>query len=486
MKQYSAIIILLLILFLGACLRFYRIRDLQTFRGDQAVELFGAYNILQGKFTLIGIKTSVSEMRNGAVMYYLISPFLYLLNYDPTAGGITQSLLQLASIFIVYYLGKKAVNEKAGLLACFLIATSPLLVRYSRQTMLAFYPLFFSGLSLLISYLLVQHFTKLRCFLLGVLVGFTLQIHYSAIILLGTSLILPWIFLPKKLFKHYYFFLLLGFIVGFFPMLLFELRHEFFNSKMFLLFLFQQKRRILLGKFNFLFYWQDTAANLFFGQNLFLGGLFILFLLTAFFSFRKKLNLVEKVCSLQIAASLAFSILFVREAIYHYMIVAVLPVSILTSSLLLRIRILFTKKWLSFIIYIIFFCLFIFNFPLYGFSDNHGWSMAPGWDLAGVEKAAKIIRSDVQQANWRTVYNVAMLIDDERRAIPLRYFLDIWGTSPLPYDKYDSAQKLYIALEPGLNLAKMDLWELTSFGPYTVEKTWSIQNGFTLLRLEKK
>ena len=240
-----------------------------------------------------------------------------------------------------------------------------------------------------------------------------------------------------------------------------------------------------MGKFNFLFYWQDTAANLFFGQNLLLGGLFILFLLLSFFSFRKKLNLIEKVCSLQIAASLAFSILFVREAIYHYMIVAFIPVALLASSFLCKIRLLFEKR-LSSIIYLIIFCLFILNFPLYGFFDDHGWSMAPGWDLAGVEKAAKIIRSDVQQANWRPVYNVAMLIDGESRAIPLRYFLDIWGTSPLPYDKYDSAQKLYIALEPGLELAKMDLWELTSFGPYTVEQTWPVQNGFTLFRLGKK
>ena len=81
------LICLLFILILGSFLRFYRIRHLSTFLTDQAIELAGSRQILKGKLTLIGIKTSISEVRNGAVMYYLLAPFLYFFKYDPIAGG---------------------------------------------------------------------------------------------------------------------------------------------------------------------------------------------------------------------------------------------------------------------------------------------------------------------------------------------------------------------------------------------------------------
>jgi len=70
MNKYKTLILFIAIILIAASLRLYRINQLGTFLADQAIELEGTYQILQGKFTLIGIKTSVSEIRNGAVMYY--------------------------------------------------------------------------------------------------------------------------------------------------------------------------------------------------------------------------------------------------------------------------------------------------------------------------------------------------------------------------------------------------------------------------------
>lgn len=119
MKKFRIVLILVLVIFLGSILRFYRMRELSTFLADQAIELSGAVQILQGKFTLIGIKTSVSEIRNGAVMYYFLAPFLYLFRLDPIAGGVLQSFLSLSTVTMVYYLGKKFNDEKGGIMAAF-------------------------------------------------------------------------------------------------------------------------------------------------------------------------------------------------------------------------------------------------------------------------------------------------------------------------------------------------------------------------------
>src|SRR3990172_520341 len=109
MRLPTSTILLILTVLLGLLIRWWRIDDFATFRGDQAIELGSSWDILQGRFTLIGIKTSVSEVRNGAVMYYLLAPFLYLTRGHPVAGGILQTFLQLISIVIVYIIGRRFV-----------------------------------------------------------------------------------------------------------------------------------------------------------------------------------------------------------------------------------------------------------------------------------------------------------------------------------------------------------------------------------------
>ncbi|MBI3380162.1 glycosyltransferase family 39 protein [Candidatus Gottesmanbacteria bacterium] len=480
-KNKSALI-LIGIIFLGFFLRFYHIRELTTFRGDQAIELTGAANILKGKFTLIGIKTSNSELHNGAVMYYLLAPFLFLFHFDPVAGGVLQSILSLATIPIVYLLGKKFANEKIALLSAFIVATSSLLIHFSRQTLLAFYPLFFSGLAFFLVTLITRKFDKYFWLILGILLGFMLQVHYSTLAVFLFTLAIGLFFIPQKFKLKYYLFTIVGFLIGFLPMIIFELRHEFFNTKMLISLVKGLQRGSNISAFNILSYWQNTISLLFLGQKIFLGN-FFLPLISLYLIWKKKLSLLEKLSLLQIFSTFLFSLVFVHQNTEHYLITAYIPLIILTTSAVYNISNALKNKLAKASIFIVFlFGLFILNFYSSGFFDNHGWTMDDGWNLPGLEKTAKIIANDLTTSS----YNVVMVVDAENQGLPLRYFLDIWGKTPLPVEKYDKALYLYVVTQPKIKLSEISMFEINSFGAYNIDKTWPIQNGFTLFRLSHR
>lgn len=484
MKKKTVLILLCCIILLGGLLRFYRIRELGTFLADQAIELEDTWKITQGNFTLIGIKTSNSEVRNGAVMYYLLAPLLIIFGGDPIAGGILQSFFSLAGVVVAYLIGKKAQNEYTGLLAAFFIATSPLIVRYSRQTMLAQYPLFFCGLAVLLLMHLYQHFSRWNTFLLGILVGFMLQIHYATFSVMVACMIFPFIFL-KNAKKTYLLFLIIGIVIGFMPMIIFELRHEFFNSHM-LLGLIQQRQSVLYPSISaYVSYFAMVISDLFFPSKKYIGYIGILLFIVYVIWFRAKLKIVEKISVLFIFSSVMFVIVIGKDLVVHYAIAAFIPVAVITASLLYRITNYFSLSYqMVFVTSAVIFILM--NFPSYGFADNHGWMMSEGWNLIGTQKAAEIISTDVSTFAWEKQYNLTMLVDAQTQGVPLRYFLKQRQKAPLSVEYYDKPDYLYVVSLQDADVRNSSLWEITSFGAFEIEKSWPVQNNYFLYRLGKK
>ncbi len=483
--DWKPFFLLLAVLFLGAFLRFYRIGELATFRGDQAKELLGAAEILGGHLTLIGIKTSLSEVRNGAVMYYLLAPFLLIFRFNPVAGGVLQLLLSLATVVTVFFLGKSLGGLRLGLLVAFLIATSALLVDYARQTMLAFYPLFFVSLSLFLLWRIIIHFSRLRVFLLGLLLGFMLQVHYSTLVPLLVAFAAPFIFLKRAKILDYFLFIILGFLVGFSPIIAFELRHEFFQTKMLLSFLEKSGESYFPAHPGlYLSYWVKILGQLLFGGKQFLGLLFLLFLsIGTFFRYlRGKINTLEKLCLLEILMTALFILFFVKETTtVHYAIPAFIAIILLTGSLLASLGV--TKRSLPATLGLVGIMLLflVINFPAYELGRDHGGTMQKGWSVTGVRKAAEYIARDADEKK----FNVAMVVDQENQGFPLRYFLFVLGKNPLGVEYYQEADILYVVTEPGINLSQITMWEITAFSPFCEIRIWPIQNGYRLYRLEK-
>lgn len=482
MGKRAVIILLSLIVIGGGLLRLYHVRQLGTFLADQAVELEGARQIAQGKLTLIGIKTSNSEMRNGAVMYYILAPFLTLLQNDPIAGSILQSFLSLLAVCVTFVLGNKLKNNYTGLLAAFFIAASALIIRYSRQTLLAQYPLFFCSLAFLLLYYIHQRATRLRSFLVGVLLGFMLQIHYATLSVVLASVVFPFFFLKHNK-KTFFLFLMGGLAIGFAPMIVFELRHEFFNTHMFLKLLVERKSVNYPSFFEYVSYFNSVISNLFLPQLRQSGYIIIALLFIYVIKFRRLLHVIEKIALLLICTSVVFVIGIGKDLIPHYAIAAFVPLSVLTTSFLYRI-----SKIVSFPYKIVFgvtaLLFLLVNFPSYGFWDSHGWMMSEGWNLVGTRKAADMIQDDMASFSGKQ-YNVTMLVDAQTQAIPLRYFLN-QKRPPLAVEHYDIPDYLYVVAPEDINLKNSTLWEITSFGAFEIEKRWNIQNIYFLYRLGKK
>ena len=231
------LILLGLILLLAAFLRLYMISDYQTFLGDEGRDALVVKGILEGNFTLLGPRSSAGDFYTGPIYYYLIAPFLWLFRLDPVGPAVMIALLGIATVFLVYYVGKKIFNQSVGLVAAALYAVSPLVLTYSRSS---WNPNPMPFITLLLLYLLYQAVqNKSWKYFLGVgfLYGIALQLHYIellvGIIIFFFTLFGYFYFKRKNIFIliKQYSYLLGGFIIGFSPFLAFELRHNFPNTR---------------------------------------------------------------------------------------------------------------------------------------------------------------------------------------------------------------------------------------------------------------
>ncbi|MDO8269462.1 MAG: glycosyltransferase family 39 protein [Candidatus Levybacteria bacterium] len=264
------ILILLVILLVASFLRLYRIADYMTFLGDEGRDAIVAKDILRGDFTLLGPRASAGDFFLGPIYYYMMAPFLLLTNYDPVGPAIMVALFGIATVFLVYYVGKNFFDSKAGLIAASLYAVSPLVVAYSRSSWNPNPMPFFSLLMLFLLYLAVKR-KDLKVFALtGFLLGIAMQLHYLTtfvaviiffFVLLGGKLVYKkWDF--KKIIINY-FAIFGGFLIGFSAFLLFEVRHGFPNLRTILNFIIEGNQENTALNYSFLGNIWDVFYRLF-------------------------------------------------------------------------------------------------------------------------------------------------------------------------------------------------------------------------------
>ena len=239
MKKKVSLLILLGILVLAAFLRLYRIGDYLTFLGDEGRDVLIAKGILEGDFTLLGPRASAGDFFLGPVYYYLIAPWLWLFRYDPVGPAIMVALLSIATTWLTYYVGKKWLNEKAGLIAASLYAVSPVVINYSHSSWNPNALPFFALLLMYVLFVAIEKGKGWKHFIgVGLLLGITLQLHYLALFLSAVvffyTFFASWLVTKRMQFMvlcKRYLQIFLGFLIGFSPFLLFEVRHGFPNIK---------------------------------------------------------------------------------------------------------------------------------------------------------------------------------------------------------------------------------------------------------------
>ncbi len=238
-------IILLTILLLAAILRLYRISDYMTFLGDEGRDLIEVKKILSGDLVFLGPRSSAADFYYGPVYFYFITPFLWLFNYDPAGPAVFIALLGILTVYLVYFVGKKFFDIRTGLIAASLYTVSPLVIAYSRSSWNPNPMPFVSLLLLLVTHIAIKSKSEKLFIISGLLLGIAIQLQYLALFLgmVFVFFTVLGIFEEKKIGKvlfltKSYIFAFIGFIVGWSPFLIFEIRYGFPNLKTIISFLF--------------------------------------------------------------------------------------------------------------------------------------------------------------------------------------------------------------------------------------------------------
>lgn len=290
-KNYHLILLGILIL-IGVFFAFYKFPyrynlDDEIIR-DAVVAIEGARQL---QFPLVGSFSSTGPYTFGPWYFYqlIFSNLILQSFYSP---WIYLGLAYIVSLAILFWIGRELEGNIFGLILATLGTFSPALIIGATHLTNPNLVTVFALLSVALFIKVVKkNLSYWWTFAFGISLGIAVNIHYQALSLL----ILPLILLINKKRKVYYIgSFLIGFVIIFIPLILFDLTNHWFNLKNFSYYLLHGKDRVYVPN-RWLFYVRDFWP-LYWGDVIgvpkILGILFMGFsgLAVAFQIFKKKIS----------------------------------------------------------------------------------------------------------------------------------------------------------------------------------------------------
>lgn len=500
-KKRLPLILLICILILAAFLRLFRISDYMTFLGDEGRDVLVAKGILEGDFTLLGPRSSAGDFFMGPAYYYMITPFLGLFKLDPVGPAIMVALIGVATVYLIYVVGKKFFDERAGLFAAALYAVSPLVLNYSRSSWNPNVLPFFALLMMYMVYKAITAVNSWKYFVFGgFLLGICMQLHYLSIFL--AIIIFLYIFFAGwiqdhsiqllKTIKHYLLFFA-GFLIGFSPFIAFEIRHGFQNTKAISQFIFgdtlTQESEIgatYIGTITDVFF--RIFARLLFDfptpdRFIFFplitlqmwGLLAMIFAVAAlFYLYRTKNKLVIMIFGMWLFLSILF-FGFYKKEIYDYLFTFIFPLPfLLAGNLLSKVYESHSKKkyryagrTLSLLLFTGMFAFLLFDNP-FKYEPNRQKEQMKGIAEFVVDK------TDNKPFNFA-------LITGGNSDHAYRYFMEVMGHKPIqleieandPERKTVTDQLLIVCEDTACKPLGHPLFEVAGFGEAKIAGEWT-------------
>lgn len=214
-------------------LRLYKIEERVNFSTDQGLFLLQSWGIYNNKeLTLIGPAASPTvngrHFFQGPIIYYLIILLMLVSDWNVVTASSLLVFLNFLALIFLYLSAKEIFNKKAAIIASVFFIFSPFLINFSNfiwnpNLLLILTPLFlFIGVNSF-------KYKKWWLFIIwGFLGGICLQYHFQ----FGLILLLTFLFLiiKKVNFKKILFFVIGG-LIGYSPLLIFDLRNNFYNIR---------------------------------------------------------------------------------------------------------------------------------------------------------------------------------------------------------------------------------------------------------------
>lgn len=232
-------IFLILVILMGFFFYTFRLKETQIFTNDTARDTLKALLIWQNKeLTLIGPPASLSlntirEVYFGSLYLYIGILGLMAVNWDPIGAVLPNTVLFTLSIPLFYMFISAQTRDKYKILFATLLYTlSPITVIHSR---FFWNPNLIIPFSVLFWYLIAQKAEKKRRMIIyslsaGITAGIMFNFHYITVLPVASFLLI--LFFTKQRFKSLV--ALVGLITASLPILLFELRHNFYLIQSFL------------------------------------------------------------------------------------------------------------------------------------------------------------------------------------------------------------------------------------------------------------
>jgi len=233
--------LVLLLIFIGFILiRTLHFVDFLNWSQDQAESGMAALDIWRNKkLTLIGPQISATYngrlLFQGPVTYYLFLLFLLFGGWNPVKASYFFMLFAGILIFFLFYGIKKITNKKVAYVTVLIYSFLPYYINYTRFLWNSTFQLTFSILFIYF-YSFYKKNKKLKYFFISsFFLGLLFQFHYQFILVI-LSFIIYFLFFKKISVKEWFIFIF-GVILGFSPLIIFELKHQFYNTKTAILFL---------------------------------------------------------------------------------------------------------------------------------------------------------------------------------------------------------------------------------------------------------
>lgn len=226
MNKKILTIVSFFIIFLATFLRFYNLENKVGFNWDQEDTAFTLKKIIvDKKLTLIGTQTSEGGLFMGPLYYYFFVPFFLLFKMDPIAGPVAVSLVGVLTTLLMFFVGKKLFEERVGILASFIYATSYFIISFDQIVWQANFMMLFS-LLILLAIFFIKEKKKLAYVSLALFLSLSLHGHFSAIFLF-VDIILVWLFFPslRPNIKNLSIIFLFS-LISFLPLIIFNFRHQ--------------------------------------------------------------------------------------------------------------------------------------------------------------------------------------------------------------------------------------------------------------------
>lgn len=443
------------------------------FLGDQGRDVVVVRSFLtKGDLMAIGPQTSVGNMYLGPLFYYLIAPSLLIANYNPVGPSILIALFGIATCILLYIFTSQIFDSKTGLVASYLFAISPVIIKYNT---FSWNPNIMPFFSLLFAYSLYQFtFHKKLYYLIIASISFIfcLNSHYLALLLLPFAFIYLIYYIKNnkvtKIFWKVSAISIILFILSVIPQILFDIKHHGQNIQAIISYLFSPKISQEPQVSNNIFSLFTLAiTRLGAAKNLFFGLLLTIYTsISTFFIFK---NYSSKRFSFVFILVWIFTGLFGLSFLSqnindHYYIFLFTPIIILLSLTITRIK------------YIGIFVLLLIT--LYSLKENP-LNNQPNRQLA----TTRLVTESIIQKSQNQPFNLA-LIAKQNYDPPYRYFIEL-NHSPLFTLTEKVTDQLFVICENTQNECKPlghPFWDIAAFGVAKIHSQWTV-NNITIYKL---